>query len=326
MYKKEFDTLWNNNTHFDAYMFYGQSNYLVDKYTQMVANKYATQEPASKIYFEEFKVNEAKNFLLQSSLFSQNNTLIIRLDKPLNKADSTALIEACNTNQDSTVIIACMGDGEFKTMERYFTKKNNSVAVRFFSPFPNEALFYIQEEAKKLNINYDIAALQHLYTMHKEDLSLCINDLQKLAILDDKVTPGDVDAHCFGFTCISIEDFSFKLLSAQAVDTDLEQLFETGVNEIFLLNQLTTFIQQLFMINAYARSYGAPNAKEILGYNPPKQIWEKKARLAISIKPLQFEKMLQYILDLELELKTKKIDQPKTYTTAMLSKFSVHIR
>lgn len=326
MYKKEFDTLWQKGQSFGAYMFYGQCNYLVDKYTQMVAEKYCVDENASKMYFEEFDAKNAKNFLLQSSLFSSNNTLIIRLEKPLNKTDTTLLIEACNTNTNSTVIFACMGDGEFKTMENYFSVKNNSVSVRFFAPFPNEALFYIQEEAKKLKIDYDIAALQHLYTMHKEDLSLCINDLQKLAILKDKVTSGDVDAHCFGFTCISIEDFIYKLLSKQPIQNDLQQLFESGVNEIFLLTQITTFLQQLFMINAYARAIGTPSPKEILGFSPPKHIWEKKARLAISIKPQKFQQMLDFVLGLELELKTSKIDQPKTYVIAMLSKFSVHIR
>ncbi len=326
MYKNEFDKLLQQDKQFDAYMFYGQSDFLIDKYTQILTSKLSTDDKPTKMYYDEFDVKTAKNFLLQSSLFSANNTLIIKLEKVLNKTDCMSLIEACNTNQDSTVIFACMDDSTFKPMEKYFTTKNNAVAVRFFSPYPNEALFYIQEEAKKLHINYDISALQHLYTMHKEDLSLCINDLQKLAILKDKVTPGDVDAHCFGFTCISIEDFIYLLLSGQSIQNDLQQLFETGVNEIFLINQISGFLQQLFMINSYARTIGAPNAKEILGYAPPKHIWEKKTRLALSIKPQKFEAMLQFLFELELELKSSKVDQPKTYTTAMLSKFSVHFR
>ncbi|MEA1913681.1 MAG: DNA polymerase III subunit delta [Campylobacterota bacterium] len=326
MYRNEFDNLLRQGNTFDAYMFYGQSSYLVEKYTQIVSSKLCVDEPAMKLYFDEFDLKQAYNLLSQSSLFSANNTLIVKLDKPLNKKDTTTLIEACNLNDASTVIFSCTGDADFRTMDKYFGNKTKSVAIRMFSPYPNEALKFIQDEAKALNIQYDIAALQHLYMMHKEDLSLCINDLKKLSILDDKITSGDVDTHCFGFTSISLDDFIFNLLSAQNIDKDIRHLLESGTNEIYLINQITSYIQQLFMINAYARTIGQPNAKEILGYSPPKPIWEKKARLAISIKPQKYLEMLRFILDLELELKSSKIDQPKTYIQAMLRKFSVHFR
>jgi DNA polymerase-3 subunit delta len=49
-----------------------------------------------------------------------------------------------------------------------------------------------------------------------------------------------------------------------------------------------------------------PNPIEVLGYNPPKNIWEKKSKLAINIKPKRFLEMLEYILNLELEYKNGK--------------------
>jgi len=326
MYRNEFDNLLRQGKTFDAYMFYGQSVYLVDKYTKIITDKLCIDEPPLKLYFDEFNVKDAYNILSQSSLFSSNNTLVVKLDKPLNKKDTTTLIEACNLNSDSTVIFSCIGDADFKTMERYFSPKTNSVSIRMFSPFASEALKFIQEEANALNISYETSALQHLYMMHKEDLSLCINDLNKLAILNDTITSSDIDLHCFGFNCINLEDFIFNLVSCQNISKDIEELLDSGTNEIYLLNQITTYIQQLFMISAYARTVGQPNAKEILGFFPPKQIWEKKSRLAISIKPKKYLDMLQFILDLELELKSSKIDQPKIYLQAMLRKFSVLFR
>jgi DNA polymerase-3 subunit delta len=326
MYRNEFDNLLRQGKTFDAYLFYGQSTYLVDRYTNKIANKLCVDEVALKLYFDEFNVKEAYNILSQSSLFSSNNTLIVKLDKPLNKKDTTTLIQACNTNSDSTIIFSCIGDAEFRTMDKYFSPKTNSVAIRMFSPYPAEALKLIQDEAKLLNISYDISALQHLYMMHKEDLSLCINDLQKLAILDHTINTNDVDQHCFGFNCINLEDFIFNLISLQNINEDIKELLESGTNEIYILNQITTYIQQLFMISAYARTIGQPNAKEIFGFAPPKQIWEKKSRLAISIKPQQYLDMLKFILDIELELKSSKIDQPKIYLQSMLRKFSVQFR
>ena len=36
------------------------------------------------------------------------------------------------------------------------------------------------------------------------------------------------------------------------------------------------------MISSYARTIGQPNPKEILGFIPPKNVWEKKSKLAIN--------------------------------------------
>ena len=326
MYKNEFDNLLNQNKTFCAYMFYGQSNFLIEHYTSIVANRLGSPDEIEKLYFDDYDFKYAKNKLLQSSLFAANNILIIKLDKKLNKKECVELIEACNTNPDSKVIFACMGDGDFKTMGGYFTTKLNAVSVRMFSPFANEAVRLIENQAKELNINYEITALNHLYFMHRQDLSLCVNDLKKLAILEEKITTDTINKHCFGIGAVNFEDFLHNLLSAQDISDDLELLLEEGMNEIYLLNQITSFVQQLFMISSYARIHGSANAKEILGFIPPKNVWEKKSRLAINIKPENFLEILDYLLNIELELKSSKVADSNIYLQAVLRKISVLIR
>jgi len=326
MYKNEFDNLLNQNIKFNAYMFFGQSNYLVEHYTELVTSSLGSPDEIEKLYFDDFDFKYAKNKLLQSSLFAANNILVIKLDKKLNKKECTDLIEACNTNPDSKVIFSCMGDGDFKTMGGYFTKKLNAVSVRMFSPFPNEAVKMIEDQAKQLNMNCELSALNHLYFMHRQDLSLCMNDLKKLSILDEKISANTVNKHCFGIGAVNFEDFLHNLLSCMDISEELELLLEEGMNEIYLLNQITSFVQQLFMISSYARVYGSANAKDILGFVPPKNVWEKKSRLAISIKPEKFLEILEYLLSLELELKSSKISDSNIYIQASLRKLSVVIR
>ncbi len=326
MYKNEFDNLLNQNKFFNAYMFYGQSNFLIEHYTTLVANKLGTSDEIEKLYFDDFDFKYAKDKLLQSSLFASNNILIIKLDKKLNKKECVELIEACNTNSDSKVIFSCMGDNDFKTMGGYFTTKLNAVSVRMFSPFPNEAVRLIEEQAREFNINYEISALNHLYFMHRQDLSLCINDLKKLSILEEKITPNIINKHCFGIGAVNFEDFLHNLMAAQDISNDIETLLEEGMNEIYLLNQIISFVQQLFMISSYIRIYGNANAKEILGFIPPKNIWEKKTRLAMNIKPELFLEILDYLLKIELELKSSKISEQDLYLQAVLRKMSVLIR
>jgi len=325
MYKNEFDNALKQNKEFNAYMFYGQSEYLIEKYANMVASSF--NEEIEKIYFDDYDFKYCKDKLLQSSLFADKNILLIKLNKKLDKKETTALIEACNINPDSKVIFACMGDGDFKTMGGYFTAKNNSVSVRMFTPYPQEAIYILEQEAKELGLRYEVSALNHLYFMHRNDLSLCVNDLKKLVLLDEEsISTKLIEIHCFGIGTVSLEDFLFGLLSGKLVKRDLHFLLEEGMNEINLLSQIYAFVHQLFMISSYARTIGTPNAKEILGYVPPSHIWEKKSRLAINIKPELYLELFNFLNNLELELKSSKIPDHNAYIQASLRKFSDKLR
>lgn len=326
MYKNEFDNLFKKQTKFKAYMFYGQSHYLVENYASMVASSCGQSDEIEKVYFDDYNFKQAKEKLLQSSLFSSNNILLIKLEKKLSKKEAVELIEAANSNVDSTLILACLGDSDFKTMAGYFSTKLNAVSVRMFTPFTNEAIKILSDKSRELNIKIDNSALTHLYFMHRNDLSLCMNDLNKLAILEESISSKVVEKHCFGIGTVSMEDFLFNLLSGKSIAKDLYFLLEEGINEVYLTTQITAFVQQLFMISAYARTMGAPNAKEILGFVPPKAVWEKKTRLAISIKPEQFLEMFEFLNNLELELKSSKINDANAYIQATLRKFSVTFR
>ena len=326
MYRNEFDNHLKQNKKFNAYMFFGQSTFLVEYYASKVATLHGNKEDVEKLYFDDYDFKYAKDKLLQSSLFSDNNILLIKLDKKRPKKEVMELIEACNTNTSSTVIFSCLGDSEFKTMGSYFSDKTNSVSIRMFSPANHEAIKILENEARSLGMNYEIPALNHLFFMHKNDLSLCMNDLKKLAVLDAKITSNIVNSHCFGIGDVSFEDFLNDLIQGKDISDDLHLLLEEGVNEVYLLSQVTSYVQQLFMISSYARTMGAPNPKEILGFIPPKNIWEKKSKLAINIKPEVFADMMEYLLDIELEFKTSKITNQNLYLQATLRKFTVLFR
>ena len=326
MYKNEFDKLLADNKTFNAYMFYGQTPYLIEMYADIVSTKLADGDEVEKIYFDDYNFKYAKDRLLQSSLFAQKNILLIKLEKKLPKAEVVELIEACNSNPDSFVIFACMDDADFKTMGGYFTTKNNSASVRFFAPYPNEASRILEQEAQRLGVKADMSALNHLYFMHRNDLALAVNDLKKLSILQETISTKVVDIHCFGIGSVSLEEFLHNLLEGKQIGRDLHFMLEEGMNEIFLLTQISAFVQQLFMIATYSKLYGHANAKDILGYVPPKPVWERKARLAISLKQEKYLDLLETLNDLELELKSSKIPDSNIYIQACLRKLSASLR
>lgn len=326
MYKNVFDKELAKGITYNGYMFYGQCDYLVEQYSNTIASMLANGEDIQKIYFDEYNFKECSNFLSQSSLFSASNILLIKTIKTIPKKDVDALLSICATNHDSKVIFCCIGESDFKNMARSFTKKSASAEVRFFAPNDKEAIHILNEEVKKKNLQCGFGELQYLYTMHQKDLSLSANDLNKLAILDTPISVNIINSQCFGMGAVIIDDFFNKLFSGGNINRDLYMLLEEGMNEIYLINQTTSFIQQLFNINSYLKLYGQLDIVEIWGFKLPVNIANARASIAMRYKQEQFLEFLEFFLQLELELKTKTYLDTNSYTQACFRKFSASLR
>ena len=176
MYKNEFDKELKKGTVYNSYLFYGAENYLIESYADAIATILANGEDVNKLYFEEFTVDVAINILSQSSLFSTSNILLVKINKKIPKKDLDKLVEVCYSNIDNKLILSCFGDNDFKSMETSFTKKTNSVAVRFYPLEDYEAKNILTKKAEELGIKIHTNDLEFLYTMHQKDLLLCIAD------------------------------------------------------------------------------------------------------------------------------------------------------
>ena len=326
MYKNQFDNEFSSNVNYNGYMFYGQCDYLIDTYSTKVAKKLAKGEDIRKIYFDEYNYKECDSFLSQSSLFSSSNILLIKTIKKIPKKELDQLISLCNINPDSFIIVSCIGETDFKTMAKSFNKKSNSCEVRFFSPTDKEALHVLNNVIQEKNMQCGFGELQYLYTMHQKDLSLAVNDINKLYILQTPITANIINAQCFGMGAVSVDDFLNKLFTGQNINKDLYMILEEGMNEINLINQTTTFLQQLFNINSYLKLHGQLNIIEIWGYKLPNNIANTRASIAMKFNNDEFLEMLTFFLNLELELKTKKGIEVNSYTQACFRNFSASLR
>lgn len=326
MYKNVFDKEFSSNITYNAYLFYGQSDYLVQDYSNVVSKKLANGDDIFKIYFDEYNFKDCVNYLSQSSLFASNNVLLIKTTKKIPKKELDELISICNTNPDSFVVFSCIGETDFKTMAKSFTKKTSSVEVRFFAPSDQEALQVLSKEVQKRELQCGFGELQYLYNMHQKDLSLCVNDLNKLSILDEPISINVVNSQCFGMGAVNIDEFFNKLFTGKSINRDLYMILEEGMNEINLINQTSTFIQQLFNINTYLKLYGQLNVIEIWGYKLPQNIANSRASIAMRFKTEDFSDMLNFFSTLELELKTKNTLDVNSYTQAQFRNFSASLR
>jgi len=307
MYKNELDKHIKSKTLSNSLIFFGESNFLIDMYTKMLSNI----EDASTLtlYYDEYDFTLAKSHLSQASLFGGNNILLVKSEKKIPKNELEVLFGLCAKNSDNLFIYAYYGSdhkvyNNAKTFAKYKT-----MSVRFFHPKEYEAQNILLHIAQEKKIRIDKYTLKHLLDINNGDITLSANELNKFEIYDKEITIKDVDTLVYGLSEVSLESFIKKVLSKKDFLEDLHNLLEHGEDEIRILTALTSYVNTLYMFHIYIRVYGAPNAKEILGYNAPKFVVDEKAAMSIKFKPHTYLKL--HTLLLENELKMKSADGDK---------------
>jgi DNA polymerase-3 subunit delta len=321
MYKNEFEKALNSNQLFSSYLFYGESDYLVNYYTELLSLKHSTsKEDITKIYFSDYKFDYCKQVISQLGLFGGNNVLVIKTDKKIPKKELDFLIKQCKDMDNSFLIVCGYGDKTFTTMAKSFTKKTDGAVVRLFDPYPNEIATILKNEAIKKKLNIDIPELMHLYNTHKQNLTNAVNDLDKLSVYSEQhISTSMIDLYCFGSSALNLEDFIYDLLNGKNIIDDIELLEEDGAEPITVINQITSTLTGLFNFNSFIKLNGFVDSKAILGYKLPKNIEEKRARLSIKIAPKNYNRIFDILFDAELKLKTdSKIDKKSLFIATLL--------
>ncbi len=307
MYKNEFDNYIKQGKISNSFVFFGESNFLIDMYTKMMSN--VEDSSVLSFYHDEYDFSSAKAHLSQASLFGGRNILIIKSEKKVPKKELDTLISFCEKNKENIFIYAYYGS-DYKT---YNNKKTFSgtktMSVRFFHPKDYESQNIIANIAKEKQVNIDKYSISHLLNIHNGDVALAANEIDKFKVYDREITTKDIEKLVFGLAEINIDDFITKLLSKKDFKDDLANMLEHGEDEIRILTSITSYLTQLYMFNIYIRVNGTPNAMEILGYPAPKFVVDKKATLSIKFKPIAYYKLHKLLLESELKMKSSNVDK-----------------
>jgi len=307
MYKNEFDNHIRNKTVSNSFVFFGESPFLIDMYVKMLSNI----EDANRLdyYYDEYDFNSAKAHLSQGSLFGDRNILIIKSEKKVPKKELDTLLELTAKNPDNIFIYAYYGSDHKSYNNAKSFAKTKTMAVRFFHPKEYEAQNILLQIAQQKGVNIDKYTLSHLLKIHNNDIALASNEIEKFQLFEREITTKDVDSLVYGLGEINLEEFTTKLLEKKDIREDIKNILEHGEDEIRIITALSAALTQLYMFNIYIRVHGTPNAKEILGYMAPKFVVEKKASMAIKIKPATYYKLHQLLLESELKMKSSHIDK-----------------
>jgi len=303
MYQREFDQKLKQALP-KSVLLYGENDYLFDFYLNLYQDKTDAKESMLTLYFDEWNFEQAKGFLSQTSLFGGTNLLVVRHDKKIPKKELDLLVGLAHKNADNYFLYLYHGlANDAKSMQTSFVDKNGGVWVRFFEPNPAEGIAALQQKAQKIHLDIDHYALQHLMLLLGNNLALCMNELDKLAILEMKVTSKDIDRLVYSTSPLATEQLLIDLFNKKPITQTITKLLELGEDEASLLRATQYFVTQVFLFHAYIKLHGHVDSAAILGYKLPKPIEDQKAQLALRIKSASLLKIFEYLLESEISLK-----------------------
>ncbi len=322
MYKREFENLLKNSQLPKSLLLYGACFYQNNHFGQKILeNLSALPEEKLLLYYDEYNFTLAKSFLSQSSLFGDRNILIIKTDKTILKKELDVLIELAYKNDTNHFLFQFFGDdSKAKNISKAFTPKKGANFVRFFKPNQGEAIYMLQNRAKEIGLNISGYALSHLYQLQNEDITLCINDLEKLNILDKEIEICDIDRIIYGLGGVGMDEFVFDLLRKKDIRETYARLMDLGsADEIRIINAIESYIAQLFLFYSYIKINGSFDARAVLGYPLPPALAQERSRLCMMFNANAYNKMFTLLLQSEYKLKkVQNIDKSSLLLSTLI--------
>jgi len=325
MYQREFDQRLKQALP-KAVLFYGENEYLTDHYINHYKQQLDASESMLSLYFDEWDFEQAKGFLSQTSLFGGTNLLVVKHDKKIPKKELDLLIELANKNSDNYFLYGYTGSAkDARSMQSAFSDKKGGVWVRFFEPNIRDAMPILQHKAQRIGLDIDHYALQHLLLLLNNNLALCANELDKLAILGTKVTSKDIDRLVYSTAPLATEQLLIDLFNKKPITATITKLLELGEDEASILRSTQYFVNQIFLFHAYIKLHGHVDSAAILGYKLPKQIEEQKGQLALRVKSAALLKIFEHLLESELTIKEAPSTQREVLLYSMLIKIQQYL-
>ena len=325
MYQREFDQRLKQALP-KAVLLYGENDYLIDHYIDFYIKKLDAKESMLSLYHDEWNFEQAKSFLSQTSLFGGTNLVVVKHEKKIPKKELDALVELANKNPDNYFVYGYGGAAkDARSMQAAFTEKKGGVWVRFFEPNIRDGVAMLQQKAQHIGLDIDHYALQHLMLVLNNNLALCANELDKLAILGTKITGKEIDRLVYSTAPLATEQLLIDLFNKKPITDTIGKLLEIGEDEASLLRSTQYFVNQIFLFHAYIKLNGHVDSAAILGYKLPKQIEEQKAQLALRVKSASLLKIYEHLLESELAIKKAPATQKEVLLYSMLIKLQGYL-
>jgi len=287
------------------FLFYGDEFFLEFYFKKI--NKIIEGSETIKFYYDEFNFEVAKNHLGQNSLFGDKNSLIIKTDKWI---DVSKLVEIVG---DNYFYYFYYGD-----VKKVKTKQFKNNFVRFFQPDLRDLILISNQYLKEKGKSLDVEILKHL--INRIDYRFLFSELDKIILLENP-TIHTIDKIIFHYNETSFDEIFDLVFLKQDYLEKLQYLLFQGVDEIAIITSFSRYVKILYLFNLYIKNIGFENvSKEVLGYQIPKNLEDKRKKIAVKIKENQFLELFENLLKAELELKSTKDKESILFKTFIIIK------
>ena len=104
-----------------------------------------------------------------------------------------------------------------------------------------ESIEILQRKAKNIGLEIEPYAIQHLLLVLNNNIALCANELNKLAILGTKITSKDIDRLVYSTAPLATEQLLIELFEKKPVVQTITKLLELGEDEFSILRSTQFF-------------------------------------------------------------------------------------
>ncbi len=318
MYKNELDNCIRNSNIPRAIMLYGECYYHTDRYLKTLTSMMYAE--TLSLYFDEYEYELAKAHLSQGSLFGDKNLLIIKSEKKIAKSELDTLVALVQKNSDNFFIYCYYGDINSSTSNS-FDKKSGGEFVRFFNPSLAEAINIVRTEAREMGLNIDEQAIIELINIDQNDIALAVNELHKLKILDKDIGLKEINEHISSLSELRPDDLFALIIEKRDFTPTLRQLLDLGYEKSEIYTQFCNYFMELYLFNTSIKISGDVKPIEIIGYNPPKDVINRRKQLSMRINSKNYKKALTHLHEIELKMKSSGKPDAESLLYSSLIKF-----
>lgn len=325
-YRSELDAFLRNDIP-QISLFYGDSAFYTQYYTNIVLKALKSRGDCeiNKFYFSDCDLENVLDILSSSSLFSGANIVVLKIDFKINKTniENFKSIAKALTNSDNALIIEYYQDDKItsrdylqyarKLKDIFLVSGVKFISARFFMPNPREALEFLTKKSASLKINISPSSLNYLYAFFNNDLILSLNELNKYALLEGKITNATIDEMSYSLSSYNVEDI-LNLIFSDGRFADMMvvvgKLIDNGINHRDITMSLQKYFYSLFLLQAGSKTAGGSvDFASILGYLPPADIQAKLKSRSVKIKFSNFATILNILNQLKFDIQaTSKND------------------
>ena len=307
MYRSEFDKILQRGDIPKAIMFFGESLFFIDRYIELFKSRVQPDE-VTTFYNFDYNFQSAKSSISQGSLFASRQMLIIKSEKEIANSELQELIKIATSSEDSYFLYIFYGDRTPKTQKLFSPN-----FVRFFNPNFYESRNILLEESRRAGVSIPIQGIDRLIYRTNNNLSIAIQELEKLSKLQKTISIGDIDEFVTPPIDIGLDRYIHHFLRSGEYRQLVSYIETQSIDEVAIFSYSTKYLEEIYYFRTALESGKKLDSLSILGRKLPPKVERERVEMAKKLDLELIAQLLYLMAESELSLKSGEVKDKKMF-------------